>query len=164
MPEISESISRLFSGDETVSMVVEPTSFKPKIHPHKLIITNHRIVVYKPGFIGSETEEYPFESIDKIDHKKGFLRSEIEIHVRGKEIKLENISNDDAVKAISLIRQNMQTHKVAQKTIVLQQPTQVAPTEPDPVIKLKQLKDMLDAGLVSQDEYDKTKASILSRM
>ncbi len=29
-------------------MVVEPSSFKPKIHPTKLIITNHRIVIYKP--------------------------------------------------------------------------------------------------------------------
>jgi hypothetical protein len=144
-------------------MVVEPTSFKPKIHPHKLIITNRRIVIYKPGFIGAETEEYPFESIDKIDHKKGFMRSEIEIHVQGKEIELDNISNDDAVKAISTIRQNMQAQKMSQKTVVLQQSAQSAPTE-DPVAKLKQLKEMLDAGLVSQEEYEKTKTAILARM
>lgn len=164
-PDIPESISRLFSGDEIESMIIEPTSFKPKIHPSKLIITNHRIIVYKPGFIGAETEEYPFESIDKIDHKKGLMRSEIEIHVRGKEIELENISNDDAVNAISMIRQNMHAHKVAQKTVVLQQSAQqAASTEADPIAKLKQLKDMLDTGLISQDEYEKTKASILSRM
>lgn len=160
---IPESISKLFSGDEVVSMVIEPTSFKPKIHPHKLIITNRRIVIYKPGFIGSETEEYPFESIDKIDHKKGFMRSEIEIHVRGKEIELDNISNDDAVKAISTIRQNMQAQKMAQKTVVLQ-PQQAAPAKEDPVAKLKQLKEMLDAGLIRQEEYDTAKAAILSRM
>lgn len=34
----------------------------------------------------------------------------------------------------------------------------------DPVAKLKQLKEVLDAGLVSQDEYDKTKAAVLARM
>ena len=119
---IPESISKLFDGDEVVSMVVEPTSLKPKFHPQKLIITNRRIVIYKPGFIGAETEEYPFESIDKIDHKKGFMRSEIEIHAAGKEIELENISNDDAVKAINIIRQNMHAQKLAQKTVVLQQP------------------------------------------
>ncbi len=144
-------------------MVVEPSSFKPKIHPTKLIITNHRIVIYKPGFVGSETEEYPFESIDKIDHKKGFMRSEIEIHTHGKKIELDNISNDDAVKAISIIRQNMQTHKTAQKTVILQAPTAPS-TQEDPVAKLKQLKEMLDAGLVSQEEYDKTKAAVLARM
>ena len=161
---IPESISKLFSGDEVVSMVVEPTSLKPKIHPQKLIITNRRIVIYKPGFIGAETEEYPFESIDKIDHKKGFMRSEIEIHAAGKEIELENISNDDAVKAINIIRQNMHAQKFAQKTVVLQQPAQAAPQQEDPVTKLKQLKEMVEADLISQEEYDKTKAAILAKM
>lgn len=162
--DIPESISRLFSGDETVSMVVEPSSFKPKMHPHKLIITNRRIVIYKPGFMGAETEEYPFESIDKIDHKKGFMRSEIEIHAGGKEIELENISNDEAVQAISIIRQNMHTHKLAQKTVVLQQPMQPAPAKEDPVTKLKQLKEMLDASLITEEEYNTKKADLLSRM
>jgi hypothetical protein len=37
-------------------------------------------------------------------------------------------------------------------------------TQEDPVAKLKQLKEMLDAGLVSQEEYDKTKAVVLARM
>lgn len=160
--EIPQSISNLFSGDEVVSMVVEPSTLKPKMHPQKLIITNRRILIYKPGFIGSETEEYPFESIDKIDHKKGFMRSEIEIHTHGKKIELDNISNDEAVKAISIIRQNMQAHKTAQKTVVLQ--ASHAPVQEDPAAKLKQLKEMLDAGLVSQDEYDKTKAAVLARM
>jgi hypothetical protein len=164
VPNIPESISKLFSGDEVVSMVVEPTSLKPKIHPQQLIITNRRILIYKPGFIGAETEEYPFESIDKIDHKKGFMRSEIEIHAAGRKIELENISNDDAVKAINIIRQNMHAQKLAQKTVVLQQPAQAAPPQEDPVTKLKQLKEMVEADLISQEEYDKTKAAILAKM
>jgi len=40
---------------------------------------------------------------------------------------------------------------------------QAAPAE-DPVATLKKLKDMLDAGLISQSEYDAKKADILSRM
>jgi hypothetical protein len=37
-------------------------------------------------------------------------------------------------------------------------------SEAYPVAKLKQLKDMLDTGLISQEEYDKTKTAILARM
>jgi hypothetical protein len=48
------------------------------------------------------------------------------------------------------------------KTVVTQ-PT-AAPAQEDPVAKLKQLKDMLDANLITKDEYDKTKAAILGRM
>lgn len=37
-------------------------------------------------------------------------------------------------------------------------------TKEDPVAKLKHLKEMLDAGLIGQDEYDKMKAVIRPRM
>jgi len=109
-------------------------------------------------------EEYPFELINKIDHKKGLMRSEIEIHAGGKEIELENISNDDAIKAIGIIRQNMQAQRLAQKTVVMQQSAQIPSVQEDSVTKLKQLKEMVDAGLITQDEYDKTKAAILAKM
>ena len=34
----------------------------------------------------------------------------------------------------------------------------------DPLQKMKQLKEMLDAKLITQDEYDKKKAEILASM
>lgn len=109
-------------------------------------------------------EEYPFESIDKIDHRKGFMRSEIELYVRGKEIKFDNISNEEATNAINIIRENMHAHKAAQRVIVQQATQTPQALAEDPVQKLKQLKDMLDASLISQEEYDSKKADILSRM
>jgi membrane protease subunit (stomatin/prohibitin family) len=44
-----------------------------------------------------------------------------------------------------------------------QQPGAAAAAE-DPLAKLKQLKTMLDAGLITQTEYDEKKADILSKM
>ncbi len=47
----------------------------------------------------------------------------------------------------------------------MQQPQQgAAPAADGPMAKLQQLKQMLDAGLISQDEYDQKKADILSQM
>jgi len=45
-------------------------------------------------------------------------------------------------------------------------PAGAAPAQPasDPVAVLKQLKEMLDAGLISQAEYDSKKSELLSRM
>jgi membrane protease subunit (stomatin/prohibitin family) len=43
--------------------------------------------------------------------------------------------------------------------------TQAAPAQQDdPVAKLKQLKEMLDNGLITQDQYDEKRKDILSRM
>jgi membrane protease subunit (stomatin/prohibitin family) len=41
----------------------------------------------------------------------------------------------------------------------LQQPA--APAADDPVAKLKKAKEMLDLGLITQDDYDKLKAKAL---
>jgi membrane protease subunit (stomatin/prohibitin family) len=41
----------------------------------------------------------------------------------------------------------------------MQQP--VAPAADDPVAKLKKAKEMLDLGLITQDDYDKLKAKAL---
>lgn len=45
----------------------------------------------------------------------------------------------------------------------LQQPTQsaVAPSAEDPMEKLKKMKEMLDAGLITQEDYDKAKEKLL---
>jgi membrane protease subunit (stomatin/prohibitin family) len=45
----------------------------------------------------------------------------------------------------------------------MQQPQQAAAAD-DPVAKLQKLKQMLDAGLISQDEYDTKKGDILAQM
>ena len=42
----------------------------------------------------------------------------------------------------------------------LEQPAQAAPQE-DPVAKLKQMKELLDAGVVSQEEFDTLKKRLL---
>ncbi|MCR5755908.1 MAG: SHOCT domain-containing protein, partial [Acetatifactor sp.] len=41
-----------------------------------------------------------------------------------------------------------------------QAPVQQAPAE-DPVTKLKQMKELLDAGIISQEEFDAAKAKFL---
>jgi membrane protease subunit (stomatin/prohibitin family) len=45
-----------------------------------------------------------------------------------------------------------------------QQPQQPAAGAEDPMAKLQKLKQMLDAGLISQEEYDSKKTDILSQM
>jgi len=50
-----------------------------------------------------------------------------------------------------------------QPTITIQ-PAITSVPQDDLVSKLKQLKEMVDAGLISKEEYDKTKAAILAKM
>jgi len=68
--KVPGNLAETFGADEEVCIVVESVSFKPKMHPKKLIITNKRAVIYKPGFVGGNYDDYPLESIINIDIKK----------------------------------------------------------------------------------------------
>lgn len=61
-----------------------------------------------------------------------------------------------------LLRPNENVHAMSAPIVPAPSPNPIVET--DPVAKLKQLKDMLDAGLITQDEYDKTKSTLLAKM
>ena len=50
----------------------------------------------------------------------------------------------------------------AWQTLSLEQPE--TSTKEDPLQKLRQFKEMLDADLITNDEYEAKKAEVLSRM
>jgi hypothetical protein len=161
--DIPGNLEKTFAEDEKACIVVGPSTIKPKMHPKKLVLTTKRAIIYKAKMIGHETRDIPLESITNIEIKKGIMRSEIKIHVGSDDVEIEDIPNDDAERAVSIIKTNIQKQKKASHGVQILQPS--APiVQEDPVQKLKQLKDMLDMGLISQEEYDKTKASVLSRM
>lgn len=69
-------------------------------------------------------------------------------------------------------RRELEDKRAAAGGIVLQSPAQApsappvpsTPPQEDPVQKLTQLKAMMDAGLITPEEYDTKKTEILSRM
>jgi len=158
--KIPGDLENTFAEDEMACIVVGPTTIKPKMHPKKLIITTKRAIVYKAKVLGHETRDIPLESITNIEIKKGIVRSTIKIHIGSDDVEIEDVANDDAEQAVSILKTNI--HNLRKS---VHMPSQInQSTEEDPVSKLKQLKEMLDAGLIAQEEYDQTKASILSRM
>ena len=44
------------------------------------------------------------------------------------------------------------------------QPTQVVQTEASPMAKLKEAKELLDMGVITQEEFDEIKAKCLANM
>jgi hypothetical protein len=129
-----------------------------------LVFTNKRIIQYKPKTFGVELKDYSWRDLHNVSMKEGLVGGDIKFEMLGDhEIKFENIPKDKVREMYALAKEMKEKAHVSSKTVVMQQPA-VAPVQEDPVAKLKQLKEMLDADLVSQEEYDKTKATVLARM
>jgi hypothetical protein len=171
--KVPGDLEKTFAEDEKASIVVEPSKLKPKMHPKKLIVTNKRAIIYKAKLMGHEVQDIPLESITNIEIKKGMTTSEIKIHIGSDDVEIEDIPNDDAERAVSILKTNLENQKKASKGVPSPQTSEptvssTASSSPvsqgDPVQRLKQFKDMLDAGLISQEEYDSKKADIMSKM
>jgi hypothetical protein len=171
--KVPGDLEKTFAEDEKAFIVVEPSKLKPKMHPKKLIITNKRAIIYKAKLMGHETQDIPLESITNIEIKKGLAQSEIKIHIGSDDVEIEDIPNDDAERAVSILKTNLENQKKASQEVSNPQISEpkasapevsASPAQGDPVQRLKKLKDMLDAGLISQAEYDSKKAEILSKM
>jgi hypothetical protein len=160
---VPSQISKTLMSDEEILYNFEkPLTLKAP----GLVFTNKRLIHYKPKTFGVELKDYSWRDLHNVSMKEGLVGGDIKFEMIGDhEIKFENIPKDKVREMYALAKEMKEKAHVSSKTVVMQQPV-VTPesAQEDPVIKLKQLKEMLDAGLVSQEEYDKTKATILSRM
>lgn len=154
-------ISKTLMSDEEILY-----EFKKPLAQIGLVLTSKRLIHYKNKTFGVELKDYSWRDLHNVSMKEGLLLGDIKFEMVGDhEIKLEGIPKDKVQEMYALAKEMKEKAHVSSKTVVMQQPVvPPTPAQEDPVAKLKQLKEMLDAGLVSQEEYDKTKATVLARM
>jgi hypothetical protein len=78
-----------------------------------------------------------------------------------KKAKGGKLSKSDAEKVVSCVRKMIREKKVEESASPQPQQAVPAASADDPIAKLGKLKSMLDAGLISQEDFDKKKAEIL---
>ena len=129
------------------------------------VFTNKRIIFYKPKIFGIELKDFSWHDIRNINIKEGLLSGEIEFEmVGGLDSEILYMSNDTVQKMYTIVRDLVaKAHESMQQPHAIVQQASTSPHD-DSMAKLKQLKEMLDIGLISQSEYDTKKADILSRM
>ena len=128
------------------------------------VFTNKRIIFYKSKIFGIELKDFSWHDIRNVNMKEGLLGGEMEFEmVGGLDSEILYMSKDTVRKMYTIVRELVaKAHESLQQQAIVQQVSAVS--QGDSMAKLKQLKDMLDAGLISQSEYDSKKTDILSRM
>lgn len=126
-----------------------------------VVLTNERIIFYRRKLFGIDLKDFSWHDLRKINMKENMLFSnEIVFDMKDNyAYPIVNHSKDRIGKLYSLAIELKSKANEPQATLK----KRTAPTD-DPVQTLKQLKNLLDNGLISQSEYDSKKADILSRM
>jgi len=182
-PGVVEAVHEKFAGiltsDEEVLYIAVQKKPVVNVSPDSVLLTNRRMVICRPKLLGGfEFEDYLWRDIGDVHLKEGLIGATLTITtVAAKQLTIDYLPKAQARRAYSISqemeekvieerrRRDLEDKRAAAGGVVLQQaPGLTGSAKEDPLQVLTKLKQLLDAGLITQTEYDSKKTEVLSRM
>lgn len=155
--------------------------------PDAVVLTTHRLMMVQQKILGRMNFiDFPWREVKDIHVKENVISATISfVSMNGIRRSMDWLPKDQARKVYRIAQEQEENAHNARRNMYLEeqrasaaqtvvnttvqaipQPiiAQAAPVEVDPVKKLQQLKQMLDAELITQDEYNAKKAELLAQM
>lgn len=176
------------TGEEILYIAVQNRPLV-NISPDCVVLTNKRFIIYHAKLLGrSDFVDFIWRDLRDCRIKEGLMGATLTMHTaQGHHVSIDYLPKAQARSLYRFAQEmeeksleerrsrDLEERRAAAGGIMFQggfptpQPAsaQTAPAQPtqeDPVHKLTKLKAMLDAGLITTEEYDAKKAEILARM
>lgn len=166
----------LTSGESVLFSVVQTPIAGLK--PDTVVLTNKRFILYHPGLLGCKFDDFLWRDLVAVKLNEGLMGAKLIFEVSSKKISVDKLPKSEARKAYSIAQEREQEAIETRRQRQMQEDSAKAghivvgggigatsaATADDPMAKLTKLKSLFDAGLITQEEYDKKKAEILSSM
>ncbi len=169
-------IQSYLDPDERVLLVTRQSRIRPGgsiVTPNIIFATDRKIVIRNPMALGlrESVGVIPYVDITAVDLEKGVFSSEVRISAPGLTTELGRffrlsrhgiagipaIPGGEAEKLVNIVKEGMKQAKAARVM-----PTVTA--APSPLEELKRLKELLDIGAITQEEYEEKKKRILEKI
>lgn len=123
-----------------------------------IVCTNKRILFIDKGmFYGIKSSEIPLDMINSVSYQKKLLLGSVTVTDGAGVSSIDSISKEDTVKLANVIKAESENYKRS-----LRVPSSAPqPAENNDVEHIRQLKGLLDDGIITQDEFDAKKKQIL---
>lgn len=184
---VHDKISQLLTTGEEILYIAIQVKPVINISPDCVVLTSKRFILYRPSLLGKvEFEDYIWRELHDAKLEENMLGATLTLHtMEGKELMMDHLPKAQARRLYALAQEmeektieerrqrEMEEKRAAAGGIMLggatlpaapPPPPAPTPAPDDPLLVLKKLKDMLDAGLIKDTEYEAKKAEILSRM
>ena len=188
-----KKVSPFLTREEQVMFATTQKILRPTFTRRSIVLTNRRVIVFRKGLIrfGIETE-FIWRDLKEVKHKDGLLRATVTLTFLAREREGEEARKEElrecrflpkaAAKRACALAQEMEEKALEERRVreieekraesggvtmhssaAYPQPHPPVAAE-DPAAKLGKLKNMMEAGLISQEEFEKKKAEVLSEM
>ena len=178
-PRVQELLTR---DEEILYIAVQ----KPMVSlsPEAVILTNKRFIVYRRTLTGrANFKDHLWRNLEDARLNEGMMRATLTLQTtKGQKLTVEHLPKEQARKLYAYAQEMEEKAREERRQRELEdkraeaggvvvhtptesaQPTSSAPATEDPVEKLKKLKDMFEADLITAEEFEAKKADILSTM
>jgi hypothetical protein len=183
--QIYEKLSQLLTrGEEPLYIAVQ----KPvgiDLTPEIMVLTNRRFMHYKPDLFGrAKFTDYIWRDMRSVELEENVWRSTLTIHVsNGESMRVDNLVKEQARRLYAIaqqmeenVREELRLRQMEEKRAEaggiylpggamsgMATSSTAAPAE-EPVQALSKLKQLMEAGLISAEEFETKKREILARL
>lgn len=128
-----------------------------------VVLTDQRLVFVNNNWTwGSDFKEFPFYHINAVSYSKKMMLANVAITNGANTTIIENVNKDTAPILVDRLRKAMDEYEI-KRQLKFMQPSQ--PVQPQPQTsnlgQIKELKELLDMGAITQEEFDLKKKDIL---
>ena len=122
-----------------------------------IVLTDRRLLFVQDGVMSKRSEDFPLEKVSSVQWSSGLALGTITIFASGNKTELKNVNKDDGKEIVDVVRARVTGPKATP-------PTTAGTAHPDIIGQIKQLGELKDAGVLSQQEFETKKAELLRRL
>ena len=174
-----ERVRQVLTANEQVLYIAVQKRPVVSLAPDCLVLTNRRFLVYRPTILMKVSfENHVWRDLVDARLQESLVGATLTFNTTaGKVVQINFLPKVQARRAYALcqemeerVREERRARELEDKraasgsVVVAGAPALGDAVSPDPVQRLKSLKEMMDMGLISPAEYEAKRAEIISRM
>jgi hypothetical protein len=122
-----------------------------------IVLTDRRLLFVQDGVMSKKSEDFPIDKVSSVQWSSGLILGAITIFASGNKTEIKNVNKDDGKEIVDAVRARLSTSTA--------KPSAAASAlQPDIIRQIKQLGELREAGVLSQEEFEAKKAELLRRL
>lgn len=182
--KVYEKLSQLLTRGEEPLYIAVQDPLVLDLTPEIIVLTNRRFLHYKPDLFGrAKFTDYIWRDLRSVEMEENVFRAAITFAAAdGEHIRVDNMDKKQARRVYSIaqqmeenVREELRLRQMEEKRAEaggiylpggassMSAGTTAAPSE-EPLQALSKLKQLMEAGLITPDEFETKKKEILARL
>jgi len=119
------------------------------------LVTEKRVVHFGKKLMGYDMESFPLSKVSAIEMSKGLMGKSITLKMSGNDANVKWINKGNPDELVKYVRDNMGETPSS---------SNAAPAIDDIPAQIQKLASLMDAGILTEDEFNKKKTELLAKM